>query len=110
MIIADISFAGVNLFTACFYWFFAGGIAGTVANFIVRGRLGCFFGNFFLGIIGAIVAYFILNLFLSKQNVSLSFIEITVAASVFATLIAFIFHEARQAEGNYQRKLLDKER
>ena len=108
MIIAAVNFGGVNIFTACFYWFLTGGIAGTVAHFIVRGKMGCFFGNFFLGIVGAIIADFILNLFFKNQSLSLNFIEITVAASIFATLIALIFHEARRAETGYQQRLLDR--
>lgn len=107
---SGINFGDLNLFNACFYWGFAGTIAGTVAHFVVRGRLGCLVGNLALGIVSALVANFLLNLFFQKNSVTLNFIEVTVIASITATLIAFIFHQARTAEGRYQQRLLDRSR
>ncbi len=107
MMIAAITY-NVNLFTACFFWAFSGMIAGTIANFVVRGRGGCIFGNIFLGLVGALVATVLINVFLQQKNVTLDFFETTVIASVASTLIAYIFHTARKAESKYQQKLMEK--
>jgi uncharacterized membrane protein YeaQ/YmgE (transglycosylase-associated protein family) len=96
-----------GLFGSIIFWLLAGMIAGTVANFVVRGRAGCLFGNFFLGIIGAIIAYFLLNL-VPGIKWQAQFLGATLIASVGATLIAFIFHQARRAENRYQARLLDR--
>ncbi len=106
--LAAISFSPNNILYACVFWAFAGMIAGTVANYIVRGRGGCIFGSFFLGLIGALVGTTLINLVLRQQNVTLGFFETTVIASVFATVIAYIFHSSRKAEQRYQDKLLEK--
>jgi uncharacterized membrane protein YeaQ/YmgE (transglycosylase-associated protein family) len=110
MVIADINFNDLNLFNACIYWAGAGLIAGSIAQFVVRGKLGCVFGNLLLGLVGAMVGTFIINIVLQGKNFGVNFIEITLIASVMATLIAFIFHQARRAEGRYQERLLDKYR
>jgi uncharacterized membrane protein YeaQ/YmgE (transglycosylase-associated protein family) len=99
----------------CFTYLFAGIIAGTIATFVVRGRLGCIVVNFGLGIVGAVVANFILNLFaplLVRLNIpnSADFFGITVFASIAATLVAFLFNMALKAEGRHQQHLLDKHR
>ena len=106
-----------GLLGSCFFYLFSGMIAGTVASFVVRGKMGCIFGNFFLGILGAIVSYFLLNLalnfvpFLPKsQQLTTNFLESTVLASIAATLISYIFTTARKAESRYQKRLIDESR
>jgi uncharacterized membrane protein YeaQ/YmgE (transglycosylase-associated protein family) len=97
-------------FFSCFEWFFAGAIAGTIANFVVRGRLGCIVTNFVLGLLSAFVAGFILSFipFFNGKDAAIGFFGTTVIASVSATLIAYLIHTLRRAEGRYQQKLLDR--
>jgi uncharacterized membrane protein YeaQ/YmgE (transglycosylase-associated protein family) len=99
-----------GLFSNCFSYLLIGVIAGTVATFVVRGKLGCILGNFLLGILGAVVGYFALNLIpiLNQKDIRINFIGTTIIASVTATLIAFIFSEALAAERRHQQRLLDK--
>lgn len=106
--LAAVSFSPQNLFTACFFWAFAGMIAGTVANYVVRGKGGCIFGNFFLGLIGAMLGTALINVVVRQSNITLGFIETTIIASIIATLIAYIFHTARKAEQRHQDRLLEK--
>ncbi len=107
--LATFSFNSGNIFTVCFFWAFAGMIAGTVANFVVRGKTGCIVGNFFLGLIGALIAGVILN-FIPGLNIEAGFFATMIIASLGATLVAFLFHQVRKAEGNYQKRLLDRSR
>ncbi len=107
------TFDSGGFFGSCLTYLFAGVIAGTVASFVVRGKLGCVVVNFGLGILGAIVANFALNLIapiLPKSLTSTGFFGITVFASVAATLVAFVFNWALKAEGRHQQQLLDKHR
>ncbi len=103
-----------GLFGSCFFYLASGIIAGTVASFVVRGKMGCIFGNFLLGIVGAVVANFLLNFLLDilpflKQNQELStgFLGTTILASIAATLISYIFTVSLKAERRYQKRLLD---
>ncbi len=99
-----------GLFSNCFSYLLIGVIAGTVATFVVRGKLGCILGNFLLGLLGAVVGYFVLNLIpiLNQKDISVNFIGTTIIASVTATLIALIFTSALAAERRHQQHLLDK--
>jgi len=104
------TFDSGGIFSSCFTYLFAGVIAGTVASFVVRGKLGCVVVNFGLGILGAVVANFVLNLIapiLPKAWTSTGFFGITVFASIAATLVAFVFSWALKAEGRHQQHLLD---
>ncbi|SRR5579883_2828697 len=113
---ANITFGGSDPLTTCFSYLFAGAIAGTVASFIVRGKLGCLLGNFVLGILGAIAAQFILNFLLQfitlphSNTIPVGFIGTTIIASIAATLIALIFNAALKAERSHQEKLLEQHR
>ena len=114
IVAATFSFDTGNLFSSCFTYLFAGMIAGTIASFVVRGKMGCIFGNFFLGIVGAIVANFLLNFLLnfvpflkSNQQLTTGFLGTTILASIAATLISYLFTSARKAESRYQKRLLD---
>ncbi len=109
------SFNSGDLFGSCVFYLAAGVIAGSVAQFIVRGRLGCLVGNFFLGILGAIVASFLVNLLyplLPKSVVphtsSVGFMGTVILASIMATLIALFFNWAVKAERRHQQYLLDR--
>jgi len=101
-------FDGVNFFNACFYVFLTGAIAGSIANFVVRSKIGCIFGNFFLGIVGAMIANFLIGLVPQGKDARFSFFATTVIATIAATLIAFVFHEARRAESKHQQNLLNR--
>jgi|GEM_PF-3416449 len=107
MLLANVTLGNAGIFS-CFFWLAAGAIAGTVATYVVRGRGGCIFGNFFLGLVGALIAKFVLGLVFSNQDVTLNFFETTVAASIVATVIAYLFHTFRRAESKYQQNLLNK--
>jgi len=99
-----------GLFSNCFSYLLIGMIAGTIATFVVRGKLGCIIGNFLLGILGAVVGYFVLNLIpiLNQKDISVNFIGTTIIASITATLIALIFSSVLAAERRHQQHLLDK--
>lgn len=109
-----VTFNSGDLIGSCFFYLAAGVIAGTVATFVVRGRLGCIFGNFFLGILGAIVGKFLLDV-LTGAIVPLrtllpdktGFLGTTIIASVTATLLAYIVGTALKAERRHQQRLLD---
>lgn len=106
-----------NIFGSCFFYLFSGIIAGTVAQFIARGRMGCLLGNFFLGIVGAILGSFILD-FLQQHIATLKtllpdktgFLGTTIIASIMATLLAVLFSQARKAERRHQANLLEQRR
>ena len=107
------TFDSGGFFGSCVTYLFAGVIAGTIASFVVRGKLGCIVVNFGLGIVGAIVANVVLNLIaplLPKNLTSTGFFGITVFASIAATLLAFVFNWALKAEGRHQDRLLEKHR
>jgi uncharacterized membrane protein YeaQ/YmgE (transglycosylase-associated protein family) len=98
---------------SCFYYFFSGMIAGTVANYIVRGKMGCLLGNFFLGFIGSYIGFFILNnvvlSFLPGQgSATTNFFVTTVIASITATLISLLISVGLKAERSHQQALLEK--
>lgn len=98
---------------ACFFYAISGVIAGTVASFVVRGKLGCVLGNFVLGLIGAFVGSFLINFvlrFLPHQDntISVGFLGTTIIASITATLIAYIVHWSRVVERRQQQQLLRK--
>jgi uncharacterized membrane protein YeaQ/YmgE (transglycosylase-associated protein family) len=100
---------------SCFYYLFSGMIAGTVANYIVRGKMGCLLGNFLLGFIGSYIGFFIINNVVlsfipNKNNVTTNFFVTTVIASVFATLISLLINVGLKAERNRQQQLLEKHR
>jgi len=113
---AGVSFGSGDLFGSCFFYLFSGAIAGTVANFIVRGKLGCLLGNFALGIVGAIVARFILGFLLqfitlpNKNDLSIGFMGTTIIAAIAATLISYIFNTALKAEHGRQAQLVEEHR
>ena len=107
------TFNSGGLLGSCFFYLFSGMIAGTVASFVVRGKMGCIFGNFFLGILGAIIANFLLNLVLnivpfikSNQQLTTGFLGTTILASIAATLISYTFTTLRKAESRYQKRLI----
>jgi uncharacterized membrane protein YeaQ/YmgE (transglycosylase-associated protein family) len=111
------AFNSGDLFSSCFFYLAAGVIAGSVAQFIVRGRLGCLVGNFFLGIVGAIVANFLVNLIFPlipksalSHNIGVGFMGTVILASLVATLIALLFNWAVKAERQHQQSLLDRYR
>ncbi len=113
MILA-VTFDSGGLLGSCLFYLFSGVIAGTVATFVVRGRLGCVFGNFFLGIVGAVIVKFLLD-FVGKipgfgqiNTLQIGFMATTILASVAATLIALVFTQALKAERRHQQNLLDR--
>ncbi len=113
-LVLAITFDSSGIFS-CFFYVFAGMIAGTFAHYVVRGRLGCLFGNFFLGIAGAIAGGFLLN-FLEGAFPHLKaiipdktgFFGTTLIATIMATLISFIVTRAMRAERRHQQRLLEK--
>jgi uncharacterized membrane protein YeaQ/YmgE (transglycosylase-associated protein family) len=112
----QVVFDSGNLLSSCVFYLIAGSIAGTVANFVVRGKMGCILGNFLLGILGAVVARFLLDLIVphvpglnnASNQLTIGFIGTTIIASIAATAIAYTFYWARVAERNQQEKLLAK--
>lgn len=113
LILADTLAYNSGTVGSCFFYVMAGIIAGTVASFVVRGRFGCILGNFALGLIGAFVGSFLINLVLrffphQDNTISVGFIGTTVIASITATAIAYVIHWTRVLERRQQQHLLHK--
>lgn len=75
-------------------WVVVGLLAGAIAGRIARGRgYGCL-GDLVLGLVGALVGGFIVNLFVSS-DVTTNFLETTAVAIVGALLLIYLFRAVR---------------
>lgn len=113
--VVALTFDSGGLIGSCFFYGVAGIIAGTVASFVARGRLGCLVGNFFLGIAGAIVGKFLFDL--ASGHIpgvahllpdKTGFLGTTIIASVVATALALLITTALRVERRHQQRLLDR--